>query len=413
MLFRSKFEKTTPAEAPAPRAVAKLAPLDASARPAGDENARAMADDNRVPGEKKTLNARKGDTLARILRRAGAARDDAKAAVAAIGRAFNLRRLQIGQEVTVAFEPATGAGPAPRLAAVSLALKRGRYLVAGREADGAFATDRADKPLLAALFPPPKPIAFSAPPGNAIEKRLLIGKGDTLMDALRRAGSNSTEASDAIDALRRLFNPRRLRTGQRLTVAFAPGKEADGTPARPESLFSFSLALEPGRNVEARRTQAGGFAARAVDVPLARVLVHAGGRISTSLYQAASEAKVPQSVMMTFIRAFSYDVDFQRDIQRGDVFDILFERYLDDTGTPVRGGNVLYGALTLSGVRYEIFRYEFADDVAGYFDESGQSVRKALLRTPINGARLSSRYGKRKHPILGRSEEHTSELQSH
>ncbi len=405
-----KAEKTAPAaeiaakapavEAPAPRAVAKLAPLDSS----DDEGTRAMADDDRVPGERKTLNARKGDTLSRILRRAGATRGDAEAAVSAIGREFDLRRLQIGQEVTVAFEPATG--PAPRLAAVSLALKRGRYLVAGREADGAFATDQADKPLLAALFPPPKPIAFAAPPANAVEKRLRIGKGDTLMDALRRAGSNPTEASDAIDSLRRLFNPRRLRTGQVLTVALAPGKEADGTPARPESLFSFSLAVEPGRSVEARRTQDGGFAARAVDVPLSRVLVHAGGRIDSSLYQAASEAKVPQAVMVDFIRAFSYDVDFQRDIQRGDVFDILFERYLDDTGTPVREGNVLYGALTLSGERLEIFRYEFAKDVAGYFDANGQSVRKALLRTPINGGRLSSGYGKRKHPVLGYTRMH-------
>jgi len=402
----AKKATKTPTEAPAPRAVTKLAPLDAATRPADGEAARAMADDDRVPGEKKTLSARKGDTLSRILRRAGATRGDTEAAVSAIGRAFDLRRLQIGQEITVAFEPATGVTPAPRLAAVSLALKRGRYLVAGREADGAFATDRADKPLLAALFPPPKPVAFAAPPENAVEKRLRIGKGDTLMDALRRAGSNPIEASDAIDSLRRLFNPRRLRTGQVLTVALAPGKEADGTPARPESLFSFSLAVEPGRSVEARRTRDGGFAARAVDMPLARVLVHAGGRIDSSLYQAASEAKVPQAVMMDFIRAFSYDIDFQRDIQRGDVFDILFERYLDDTGTPVREGNVLYGALTLSGERLEIFRYEFAKGVAGYFDENGQSVRKALLRTPINGGRLSSRYGKRKHPVLGYTKMH-------
>jgi len=378
----------------APRAVAKRVSEPASAETP-------PADGTRVPSEKKTLRARKGDTLSLMLRRAGASRRDAEAAVVAIGRAFDLRRLQIDQEVTVAFAPVDGVASRPRLAAVSLALGRDRYLVAGRKNDGRFVTEEADQPLLAALFPPPKPIAFAPPPARMIERELRIGKGDTLMDALRRAGSNPVEASAAVEAMRPLFDPRRLQTGQRLTVAFAPGKEADGTPARPESLFSLSLALEPGRSIEARRTESGGFAARAVAVPLAREVVHAGGRIDSSLYQAANAAGVPQAALMEFIRAFSFDVDFQRDIQRGDSFDILYERYLDDAGTPVRAGNVLYGALTLSGERIEIYRYAPPNGKVDYFDASGQSVRKALLRTPINGARLSSRYGKRKHPILG------------
>ncbi len=105
--------------------------------------------------------------------------------------------------------------------------------------------------------------------------------------------------------------------------------------------------------------------------------------------------------MMELIRAFSFDVDFQREIQRGDGFDVLFERYLGETGEVVREGNVVYAVLTLSGQPLKVYRHTNGRGFTDYYDEKGQSVRKALLRTPVDGARLTSGYGKRKHPILG------------
>ncbi|MFQ5959694.1 MAG: hypothetical protein ACE5LF_10035, partial [Alphaproteobacteria bacterium] len=351
------------------------------------------------------LRAREGDTLTSLLLRAGSKPSEARAAVAALGRHFDMRRLQIGQELAVVFDQRDGASGRSPLAVVGLALDGSSYVVAGRREDGSFSSAPAHAPLGAALdtalsrvvpAAPEPEVALVPEPDGAVQKRLQVQSGDTLMNALLRNGSEPAEAQSAISALSRLYNPRRLKAGQTLTLTFDPG---DGEA--PAALHSVTLALEPGRNVEASRAEAGGFAVREIDVPLERMLFHAGGRIDSSLYEAATKAGVPLPVMMELIRAFSFDVDFQRDIQAGDRFEVLFERYADETGEVVREGNVLYAALTLSDVPLEIYRFVMADGYADYFDENGLSVRKALLRTPVNGARLSSGYGKRKHPVYG------------
>ena len=109
---------------------------------------------------------------------------------------------------------------------------------------------------------------------------------------------------------------------------------------------------------------------------------------------------------MELIRIYSWDVDFQRDINNGDKFEILFEKLFTEKGEFVRTGNVIYGNLLLRTKKYPLYRYETSKGTIDYFDDNGRSARKALLRTPINGARLSSRYGKRRHPILGYNKMH-------
>jgi murein DD-endopeptidase MepM/ murein hydrolase activator NlpD len=107
-----------------------------------------------------------------------------------------------------------------------------------------------------------------------------------------------------------------------------------------------------------------------------------------------------------FIRLFSFDIDFQRDIHPGDGFDILFERYVESEGESAYSGNVQFASLTVGGRTHRLYRFETEDGDVDYFDAKGESARKALLRTPIDGARLSSRFGMRKHPILGYSRMH-------
>ena len=106
------------------------------------------------------------------------------------------------------------------------------------------------------------------------------------------------------------------------------------------------------------------------------------------------------------IRAYSYDVDFQRDIQPGDEFQVMYERYFTDEGAAARDGDILYAALTLGGKQMELYRYKTRDGMVDYFNRQGESIRKALLRTPIDGARVSSKFGMRRHPILGFSKMH-------
>ncbi|MCG8511192.1 MAG: M23 family metallopeptidase, partial [Rhodospirillales bacterium] len=101
-----------------------------------------------------------------------------------------------------------------------------------------------------------------------------------------------------------------------------------------------------------------------------------------------------------------WDVDFQRDIWPGDSFEVMWQRVYDDSGNLVHNGEILYANLNLTGTSHPIYRFEVEDGHFDYFNEEGQSARKALMRTPIDGARLSSRYGKRKHPILGFTKMH-------
>jgi murein DD-endopeptidase MepM/ murein hydrolase activator NlpD len=165
-----------------------------------------------------------------------------------------------------------------------------------------------------------------------------------------------------------------------------------------------TLEIKPGDTlmnllVEVRR-EADGFTADTIVKPTVTRPARAEGRIDSSLMQAGIDAGVPASVMIEMIRIYSFDVDFQRDIQKGDSFEVMYERLFDEDGAPVHDGAVRYAALTLSGKTYRLYLFEGEDGARDYFNEKGASVRKALLRTPVDGARISSTFGKRRHPIL-------------
>jgi len=354
----------------------------------------------------KALQLRQGDTLTTALLRIGGAWSESDAIIAALARHVNPRRLTAGQELSAVLDKPAPGSVRPRLVAVSLTVSEGSYVVARRNDDDSFTAWQERNPLdaiydEAILLAPPPPIELAAIPEDAVNKRIDVRAGDTLMKALLKAGSESRDAEAAIAVLKTLFDPRKLRAGQRLDVALVPNADS-GKPM----LHRLTIAISPGRDIEAGRLADGSFAVRVVEAPLERLLVHAGGTIQSSLYKAAAGAGVPVPVLWELIRAFSYDVDFQREIQRGDGFEVLFERYLDDTGEPVREGNIIYAALTLSGAPLAIYRHVGRDGFADYYSNDGQSVRKALLRTPIDGARLTSGYGKRKHPVLGYTKMH-------
>ncbi len=134
--------------------------------------------------------------------------------------------------------------------------------------------------------------------------------------------------------------------------------------------------------------------------------VFAEGRIDSSLYVDGRKADIPPSVLVDLFRLYSWDVDFQRDIRGGDGFRVLYERITNDQGESVDNGDVLHASLTLSGKALQVYRYIGATGHVEYFNEKGESAQKALMRTPIDGARLSSRYGKRRHPVLGYTKMH-------
>ena len=232
---------------------------------------------------------------------------------------------------------------------------------------------------------------------------LRVGRGDTLAGMLTGAGVSAADAQGAISALSKHFNPRRIRRGQTVVVLFTPPAVGSPEANRPEPGKFLGFVVEPDYDtvIRVEKTAEGAFSAAKIKKTLTQAPARAGGVIRTSLYVAGRKAGIPRRVLAELIRAYSWDVDFQRDIRAGDRFEVMFERFFDNQGRPVYSGPILYAALTLSGKRYPIYLHATKDGDSDYFDDRGQSARKALMRTPIDGARLSSGFGRRRHPSLG------------
>ena len=127
--------------------------------------------------------------------------------------------------------------------------------------------------------------------------------------------------------------------------------------------------------------------------------------ILNSLYNAASKKDVPINTIIEFARIYGFEVDFQRDIRKRDSFQIMYEVYKDDNKKIIETGEILFANLKLSGKDKTLYFFE-SNNTKGHFDKNGKSSQKALMKTPINGARLSSPFGMRKHPIDGFNKMH-------
>lgn len=235
-----------------------------------------------------------------------------------------------------------------------------------------------------------------------IESHVRVGTGDTLMDVLMRAGVEVPDANQAIEALRDVFNPRALKAGQKVTVTFDKPPHGFGTGG----FTQVSLNADPLREVLARRTEDGGFAGMEAKRQVSRQISHYTGSIKSSLFESAQNVGVPAPVIIAMIRALSYDVDFQRDIQSGDGFDVMFEAFYDTKGKLVHSGDMLFASVNLGGKPIAMYRHETEGGTVEYFNDKGESIKKALLKTPVDGARITSGFGMRNHPILGFTKMH-------
>ena len=128
--------------------------------------------------------------------------------------------------------------------------------------------------------------------------------------------------------------------------------------------------------------------------------------ISSSLYDSAVRVNISPSIIVEFARLYGFQIDFQRDIWKDDSFQIIYEEYITEDNKVIDTGQIIFANLNLQNKDFQLYKYEYEKDKIDYFDENGKSVRKTLMKTPINGARLSSSYGKRKHPILGYTKMH-------
>ena len=128
-------------------------------------------------------------------------------------------------------------------------------------------------------------------------------------------------------------------------------------------------------------------------------------KIDKSIYESLKQVEVPDNIIMEFVQLFSFDIDFQRDIRNGNSLKIMFDQYYDKYDNVVKTGSIYFAEINLLSSSYELYRFK-SQDMVEYFNAEGKSATKALMKTPINGARLSSGFGMRKHPILGYNKKH-------
>ena len=237
-----------------------------------------------------------------------------------------------------------------------------------------------------------------------IQKVIEVRPGDTLYGVLVDAGVSEDEAKDAVGALSDVFSPRDLRAGQEITLNISTASGMRDSSTDPQLM---SLTFEPDvvTDVTLKRSDSGNFVAASVDKELVDANRRVAGVIDSSLFGAAQEAGVPMPVIADLIKTFSFDVDFQRDIQDGDSFEVFYERKETAEGNFVKSGQILFASLTLSGKTIPVYYFE-RDGDGEYFTPNGEAIRKSLLRTPVDGARITSGFGMRMHPLLGYSKMH-------
>lgn len=226
-----------------------------------------------------------------------------------------------------------------------------------------------------------------------------LEEGETFAELLNNSGASEADATSAMNALSKVYDLRRLQAGQNVTLSFTRSAQSDiltGAAFQPEATKEVSVA----------RTAQGTFTANVKLIPVVRQRVATRGEIRSSLYEAGDRAGVPHAVMASLIRIYSHDIDFQRDIHAGDSFELLYDQPTTAQGKAVGEGEIIYAALNVGGKMRPIYRVMFSDRTVDYFDDKGQSIRRALLRTPVAAAHITSGFGMRMHPLLGYSKMH-------
>ena len=237
---------------------------------------------------------------------------------------------------------------------------------------------------------------------NSLEPRFKkieheIGVGETFDKILEEYSVEKSEIIQIKKELRKKINLDKLNVNQKFQFTIDQSssliKEFIFQVSNTEKIF---LTREKETNK---------FDQKIVVTKLNKDIIYSESIIVDSLYKSATNKKIPANIIIEFARIYGFQIDFQRDIRKKDSFQIMFEVFLDDKKDIIETGNILYANLKLSGEDNSLYYFDSKEN-KGHYDNSGKSVQKALMKTPINGARLSSSFGMRKHPIDGFNKMH-------
>ena len=228
-----------------------------------------------------------------------------------------------------------------------------------------------------------------------------IKKGDTIQKILTKYKVQKSDIQTIINEYKKYGKPNQLLIGNKIDIIIE--KKAS---AVKNSIIKFSVPITKSTTVSIIKNEENKIVSKKIITKLYKKKILSENIIKNNLYSSAVDVKINPDTIIEFARIFGFEIDFQRDIRKDDYFSILYEKYFDENRKFIKSGSILYAHMTVNG--REISLYKFGNDKDyGYFDVNGKSVEKALMKTPINGARLSSSFGMRKHPILGYTKKHT------
>ena len=232
------------------------------------------------------------------------------------------------------------------------------------------------------------------------KKIIKVVAGDSLQKILLKEKISKEEVNKIYQKIKGIIDLTKIRQGQTITIVFRTKQNKPSISRITFQVDELSTAYIYYRN------KTDDYEVRLNQKNLERVNFLAKGVIENSLFASAQKIDVDAEVIVEFARIFGFEIDFQRDIRKNDEFRIFYERFEDDEGENFKNGNILFAYLKNSGREIKLYRYKDSKNNIGYFTPDGKSIEKALMKTPINGARLSSGYGMRKHPILGYNKLH-------
>ena len=224
-----------------------------------------------------------------------------------------------------------------------------------------------------------------------------IKSGETFDKILSGYSIEKEEINTIKKSLLKKFNINKLNTNQKIQIIL------DQTNNKiKEFIFQISNTEKIYLSKNSEETK---FNEKILTIKLDKKIIYKENIILQSLYKAATDQNIPPNTIIEFARIYGFQVDFQRDIRKEDKFQIMYEVFIDKNNKVIETGEILFANLKLSGQDNSLYYFD-KENAEGHYDKNGKSVQKALMKTPINGARLSSSFGMRKHPIDGFNKMH-------
>jgi len=231
-------------------------------------------------------------------------------------------------------------------------------------------------------------------------KEYISESGDTHQNIVNELEIGKSEKKLVLDTIKNEKSLKVLKINQKFNFKFDNLSD--------EKIIEFKIETDKKNEILfVRSADKSSFISKKIKKNFKKELVYKETIITNSLYNSAINLGIKPNIIIEFARLYGFQVDFQRDVWKDDSFQIIYEEFLNENNKVIDTGEIIFANLNLRDTDLQLYKYEYEKNKIDYFDENGKSIKKTLMKTPINGARLSSSYGKRKHPILGYTKMHT------